>query len=257
MTDNGAKFSVVVTGGEGTATSQDAVLTVTPDADLPKIVAVQGSSNLTEVTVTFSEPVDATTGAAAANYQISSAAGPLTITGVTLSPSGTQATLATATQTLATKYTLLVNNVKDTAATPNIIPSNSKAIFLPTGRVVEANGFIVFEAENFDRNLDDLWVKDTTRGTPSGGVSMVNSNGAGGSETATQLEYDVEFKQVATYKVWYLASGDNSNDDSIWFHIDGERPVERATGNQASMSGFNGALNFVWRSDAQDGPVHR
>jgi hypothetical protein len=254
MADNGAKFSVVVTGGEGTATSQDAVLTVEPDVELPKIVSVKGSPNLTEVTVTFSEPVDATTGAAAANYQISSSAGPLNITGVTVSANGTQATLTTATQTLGTKYTLLVNNVKDTAATPNTIAANSKVVFFPTGRVVETNGFIVFEAENFDRNLDDLWVKDTARGTPSGGVSMVNPNGAGGSESATQLEYDVEFKQTATYKVWYLASGDNGNDDSIWFHIDGDRPVERATGNQASMTGFSGALNFVWRSDAQDAP---
>ena len=144
---------------------------------------------------------------------------------------------------------------RNTAATPNTIAAGSKAVFFPMGRLAEdANGFIVFEAENFDRNLDDLWVLDTTRGTPSGGVSVVNPNGAGGSEGATKLEYDVEFKHAATYYVWYRASGDNGNDDSAWFHLDGARPEERAGGNQASMTGFQPQTDFVWRSDAQDPP---
>ena len=83
---------------------------------------------------------------------------------------------------------------------------------------------------------------------------MVNPNGAGGSESATQLEYDVDFAQVATYKVWYRASADNGNDDSAWFWLDGARPAERATGNMASMTGFQPQSDFVWRSDAQDPP---
>lgn len=254
MADNNTRYSVVVTGGQGTVTSQEATLTVAPDKAPPTILGAKSSPNRTEVVLTFSEPVDPASAGTAANYRISSAAGTLNVTGATVSPSGTTVALATAQQTLGTKYTILVSNVKDTAAAPNTIAADTKVVFFPSGKLVEQNGFIVFEAENYDRNLDGLWVRDTTRGNPSGGASMVLPNGAGGSESASKLEYDIEFKQAATYQVWYRASGDNGNDDSGWFHLNGERPVERATGNQASMTGFSGALDFVWRSDAQDAP---
>ena len=130
--------------------------------------------------------------------------------------------------------------------------NNNSKVFFPVGKIVEQNGFIVFEAESYDRNLDGLWIKDTTRGNPSGGASMVNPNGAGGSESATKLEYDVEFKQAATYKIWYSASGDNGSDDSAWFHIDGERPAERVDGNSAAMVGFINP-DFVWRAESFGG----
>jgi hypothetical protein len=253
MADSAVRFSVVVTGAQGTATSSDAVLTVIPDTIVPTLLGAKGRANLTEVVLTFSEALAQASATAIGNYTITNATGALGITAASLSPDGTLVTLTTALQTLGTKYTVRVKDLQDTAATPNAIPANSKAVFFPTGKLMEQNGFIVFEAENFDRNLDGLWVANATRGTPSGGVSMVNPNGAGGSETATQLEYDLEFAQVATYRVWYRASADNGNDDSSWFWLDGARPVERAAGNDASMSGFSGQLDFVWRSDAQSG----
>jgi hypothetical protein len=264
--DNNAKYSVFVTGGQGTATSQDAVVTVAPDTALPTIQNAKGSPNLTEVVLTFSEPVDQTTATTLANYQLSSSSGPLNITGATLSPSGTQVTLTTVQQTLGTKYTLLVSNVKDTAATPNTIAPNSKAVFFPAGKIVEQNGIIVIEAENYDRNLDGLWERNTARGTPSGGASMVVPNGAGGGESSTKIEYDVEFAQAATYYVWLRASADNGSDDSVWIHIDAdgdgttERPPERdpnvsgAPNLSDSLTGFQPQADFVWSTDSQDGP---
>ncbi len=255
VADDKAVFSVEVTGAQGTATSTDAVLTVIPDTLPPSLLSAKGRASLTEVVLIFSEGMDPTSAGTIANYQVTSSAGSLAVTSATLSPDGTAVTLGTASQVLGTKYTVRASNLKDLAATPNTIAAESKAVFFPMGKLVEdANGFIVFEAENFDRNLDGLWVPDTTRGTPSGGVSMVNPNGAGGNENATKLEYDIEFKQAATYVVWYRASGDNGNDDSSWFHLDGARPEERATGNQASMTGFQPQTDFVWRSDAQDPP---
>jgi hypothetical protein len=265
MADNGVNYSVVVTGGQGTATSQNATLTVTPDTTLPRILSAKASPSRTEVVLTFSEPIDPASATAVANYQISSAAGPLAVSSAAVSPSGTQVTLTTAQQTMGTKYTVLVSGIRDTAATQNTIVPNTKVVFLPTGGVVESNGMIVIEAENWDRNLDDLWVRDTTRGTPSGGASVVNPNGAGGSENATKLEYDVQFAGSGTYYVWMRASGDNGNDDSVWFHIDAdgdgttERPPERdpAAGvdaNSASMTGFQPQANFVWTRDSQGGP---
>lgn len=255
MSDSGAVFSVVVGGAQGTATSGSAGLTVTPDTTPPRVVSAKGRASLTEVVVVFSEAMDPATAGTTGNYQIARAGGSLAVTGATLSPDGTAVTLTTAAQTLGTKYTLTVSNLKDTAATPNSVPAGSKVVFFPMGKLVEnSQGFIVFEAENFDRNLDGLWVPDTTRGVPSGGISMVNPNGAGGSEGATKLEYDIEFKQAATYVVWFRASGANGNDDSAWFHLDGARPEERAAGNGASMTGFQPQTDFVWRSDSQDGP---
>lgn len=255
ISDSGAVFSVLVTGDQGVATSANAVLTVAPDTVAPTLLSAKGRASLTEVVLIFSEALDPASASLPANFQIASAGGSLGVTGAAPSPDGTTVTLTTATQSLGTKYTVTVNNVKDTAATPNLVAANSKAVFFPMGKLAEsADGFVVFEAENFDRNLDGLWFPDTTRGTPSGGASMVNPNGAGGSEGATKLEYDIEFKQAGTFVVWFRASGDNGNDDSSWFHLNGERPAERATGNQASMTGFQPQTDFVWRSDAQDPP---
>jgi hypothetical protein len=254
FSDNNAAFSVVVTGPEGFVTSADATLTVTPDTVPPTLLSAKGLPTLTEVTLVFSEPMDPTTAGNPANYQINTTAGTVAVSGAAVSPDGAAVTLTTASQTLGTRHTVTVNGVVDTAATPNPIAADSTAVFFPTGQLREDNGFIVFEAENYDRNLDGLWVPDSTRGTPSGGLSMVNPNGAGGNENATKLEYDIEFDQAGSYVVWYRASGDNGEDDSGWFHIDGARPIERTDANQASMTGFQPQADFVWRSDSQDGP---
>ena len=253
VADNNAAYSVVVSGGQGNATSQDAVLTVTPDTTPPTVLNSKASPSLTEVVLTFSEGLDEPTATVTANYQVSSASGSLNVTGASSSGGGTQVTLTTAQQTLGTKYTILISNLQDTAATPNTIAADSKAVFFPTGKLLERDGFIVFEAENYDRNLDDLWIRDTERGNPSGGASMVVPNGTGGGENNSKLEYDVEFKQAATYQVWYRASGDSGSDDSAWFHLDGARPLERESANDAAMTGFSGALDFVWRSDSFGG----
>lgn len=252
MSDNGAAYTVVVTGAEGEATSEEAILTVTPDTEAPRLVSAGGGAGLSEVVLSFSEALDEASASTAANYEISSADGPLEVTGASVT--GSQVILTTAPQTLGTKYTVVVNNVQDTAATPNAVAADSSAVFFPTGELREVDGMIVFEVENYDRNLDGLWVRNTTRGTPSGGASMVVPNGAGGDEFATRLEYDVEFATAGTYYVWYRASSDSGDDDSAWFHLDGDRPFERATGNAASMTGFNGDADFVWYSDSQDGP---
>lgn len=252
ITDDGARFSVEVTGADGSATSDEAVLSVVPDTVSPALLEAKGMASLTEVVLTFSEPMDAVSAGSAANYSING--GDLNVTDAAVSPSGSVVTLTTAEQDLGTKYTILMNGLLDSAASPNALPADSKGVFFPTGKLQEIDGFIVFEVENFDVNTDDLWVRDTDRGNPSGGASMVVVNGSGGSEAATRLEYNVTFEQTEIYRVWYRASGDNGNDDSGWLYIDDERPFGREDGNSASMTGFSGATDFVWRSDSQAGP---
>ena len=254
LTDNAAKFSVRIANLFSSVTSSEATLTVNADTTPPVILGAKGNPNLTEVVLTFSELLSPATATNAANYQISSASGSLSVTAAALSTDLLRVTLTTAQQTLGTKYTITVNNVTDLAATPNAIAPNSKIAFLPVGKIVEQNGFIVFEVENFDRNLDGRWSRDTTRGNPSGGASMVVPNGtANVTENGTRLEYDIEFKQAATYVIWYRASGNDGADDSAWFHIDGARPPERANGTEAAMTGFGSQLDFVWRADSFNG----
>ncbi|MCP4198824.1 MAG: hypothetical protein GY762_16895, partial [Proteobacteria bacterium] len=114
------------------------------------------------------------------------------------------------------------------------------------------DGFVIWEAEDFDRNPDELWIEDIDREGASGEISMVNPNGAGGNEADTQLQYDIIFTKTGTHIIWYRAVGDSGTDDSMWLHVGGERPPNRTTGNQASMTGFNGAI-FAWNSRPQDG----
>ena len=153
------------------------------------------------------------------------------------------------------KYTVTLNNIADTATTSNIL-NGGEVKFYSLGYLLPQtdDGLIVFEAESYDVNTDDLWVENFSRGTPSGGVSMVLPNGAGGNEGSSQLLYDVEFIYTDVHIVWYRASGDSGNDDSSWFWLDGARPANRVDGNQASMSGFSGKSDFVWVSDPQEGP---
>ncbi|MBI4663919.1 MAG: Ig-like domain-containing protein [Verrucomicrobia bacterium] len=251
--DNGAKISARVSAAGKSATSKEATLTVTVDTTPPVLLSAKANPNQTEVTLAFSERLNQASATAASNYKIATATGSLSVSAAVLSADGTKVALTTPKQAVGTKYTVTVNNITDNAVKPNPLAANSKAAFFAVGKVVESNGFIVFEAENYDRNLDGIWVVDTTRGNPSGGASVVAPNGAGGNEQATKLEYDVEFKQAATYIIWYRASGDSGSDDSAWFHIDGERPIERVDGTSAAMTGFSTQLDFVWRSDSFNG----
>jgi hypothetical protein len=205
--------------------------------------------------ILFSEPVTVATAQNMTNYSITGPAGQLAITAATVTPNGRTVTLDTGAQTVGAKYTVTVNGVADTAATPNII-RNAQVKFYSLGQLLPQgnDGLLVVEAESFDRNLDNLWTEDRVRGTPSGGASMVNRNGAGGSETATKLEYDLTFTKTGTHIIWYRASGNDGADDSIWLHLDGARPPTRTnTANQASMSGFGNQQDFVWRSAPQEG----
>jgi len=255
-TDDGAKFQVKLYTLAGVILSEEVTLIVTPDVTKPEIVGVAAAANLTEVTLSFSERLDQTSAENTANYVING--GALGVTAAALSTDLTQVILTTPTQTLGTKYTIIVNNVQDTAAVPNPIAADTKVVFVPVGAIREVDGFVVFEVEHYNRILGDLWFRGTTVPNASGGAYMATPNDVSDSEANDQLLYDVPFAQTATYQVWYHASVGDSADgggaDSGWFHLDGARPAERATGNQASMTGFNGQTSFAWRSDSQDGP---
>ncbi|HKS36607.1 MAG TPA: Ig-like domain-containing protein, partial [Verrucomicrobiae bacterium] len=128
--DNGAQFTVTVTGAAGSpVTSNPATLTVNTDTTPPTIVSAAGGSTSTSplggVSVVFSERMDATSVGTAGNYGIS---GGVTISSVIVLDD-TRVVLRTSAQVPNTTYTLTVSNVKDRAATPNTIAANSTIQF--------------------------------------------------------------------------------------------------------------------------------
>lgn len=257
MADNGARVTalVVVPGMTGVE-SAPATLTVTPDTTPPVLLGAKGVPNQEAVELTFSERLDEASATTTANYEITGGGRTVAVSGASLSSDGTKVTLTTDPLSPGVEYTVTVNNVRDPSATPNVIAPDSRATFYRAGHLLQNElGFVVWEAEHFDRNLDGLWEENTTSGTPSGGVSMFIPNGVGGSEFNTQLEFDINFTRTGPHILWYRARADSGTDDSAWLHLDGDRPPERAAGNLASMSGINVGPDgdFVWQSNPQDG----
>jgi hypothetical protein len=138
MSDNNAVFRVRVTNPLGSATSEGATLTLTPDTTPPTLVSAVTSASLNRVVLTFSEPVSTASAQNVANYSIS---GGVTVTSATRT-TPTTVTLATSAQTLGTSYTLTLNNIQDTAATPNVLAPNTTASI----GLVLAQGFLTFKA---------------------------------------------------------------------------------------------------------------
>ena len=235
------------------AVSQEAIISVIPETNPPQVIRAQGNAIEERVFVMFSEPLSVASAEMVENYKITSAEGSAEVVSALL-VGPRIVLLETSEMVVGAKYTISLNNIADTAATPNIFSGQVKFYGLGYLLPQTEDGLIVFEAESYDINTDDRWVENFSRGTPSGGVSMVLPNGAGGNEASSQLLYDVEFIYAGTHIVWYRASGDSGTDDSSWFWLDGERPGNRVDGNQASMSGFSGKSDFVWNSKPQDGP---
>ncbi len=128
LTDAG-QYRVRVINPLGNVDSQTAMLTVITDESPPTITSVAArmtQSQVCYVVVTYSEPVDASSAGAPANYQIT---GGLTISGVTIEDDHT-VVLATSVHTPGAEYTVTVNNVRDLAAGGgNVIAANSQATF--------------------------------------------------------------------------------------------------------------------------------
>ncbi|HOW64711.1 MAG TPA: PA14 domain-containing protein [Candidatus Paceibacterota bacterium] len=138
LSENGKKFSCKVTGGQNSATSDTATLTVTADLDMPTIVYAKGSPNFVTVTVSFSKPMDKTSAETIGNYSIAPS---LAISAATLEDL-TNVVLTTAKQAVGAEYTVTVNNVKDDTAAGHVIAANSKWTFKS---YVMAQGVIVRE----------------------------------------------------------------------------------------------------------------
>lgn len=122
--DDQAQIIFVVNGPQNSATSSVVTLTVTADLVPPALTKAYMGWNLTNVWLTFSEPMRAAEANTAANYNIS---GGLTVESATLQPNGTNVILVTSMQTPGTVYTLTITNLWDVG-----LPSNNPLTPDPT-----------------------------------------------------------------------------------------------------------------------------
>jgi regulation of enolase protein 1 (concanavalin A-like superfamily) len=122
---NGQSFVCVVSNVAGSVTSTPAILTVLADTNPPTIL--NGVNlGLTNVQVSYSKVVEAASATNAANYVFTNG---LTVTGAALNADNQTVVLTTAPLTYGSNYCIVINHVRDRAATPNTIATNTTVTF--------------------------------------------------------------------------------------------------------------------------------
>jgi hypothetical protein len=124
--DNGSVFRVLVAVPGKAQFSSNAVLTVTPDIVPPTVVRAfnLGPTNLQ---IVYSKPVEPASSTAITNYVFTNG---LPVTGASLDATFTNVTLTTAPMVFGSNYAIVINRVRDQAAAPNTIATNTLASFL-------------------------------------------------------------------------------------------------------------------------------
>jgi hypothetical protein len=134
--DNGTVITMVASN-LFSRVERSTTVTVLADNTAPTILSAVGSQFQDLVVVTFSEPVDALTVGAPANYQVNNG---LQVYSATLDiDTRRRVTLRTSPQTPGTTYTMTMNNVRDPAG--NSIAPNTLVAF--SAWVVSGKGFYV------------------------------------------------------------------------------------------------------------------
>ncbi|MBL9126744.1 MAG: hypothetical protein JNL97_03810, partial [Verrucomicrobiales bacterium] len=105
LSDQGARFGVVVSNAIGSVTSTEATLSVSPDVTRPTVASILNIGTRT-VRVTFSEPVAASSAANPGNYAISSG---IAVTAARIGAASHVVELETSALAFGTSYTLSVS----------------------------------------------------------------------------------------------------------------------------------------------------
>ena len=153
--DDGALFRLSITTPGGTITSTPAELTVVADTIAPTIVRSVGKWTMTNVTVSFSEPVTALSANDSFAYTADNG---LFIDSATLDATGTNVLLATSVQVPGTVYTITVNGIQDRASVANEIAPDSTTSFTAW---IPSQGF---------------WISEIFTGITGNAVSMLLTN---------------------------------------------------------------------------------
>ena len=127
LADKGAQFRCFISNPQGNTNSNTATLAVSADTTPPTITSIVNLGDNTIVSVLFSEPVEASSATAAANFSIDNGIG--TPRSTKFGADAQTVVLNTAPLSYGTTYTLTVNNVRDGASIPNTIAPNSQKTF--------------------------------------------------------------------------------------------------------------------------------
>jgi hypothetical protein len=111
-------------GVEGPAAQK--LITTPADTSAPRVVTAQSSTNPTQLSVVFSEPVDPASASEVANYSIDRG---ISVEKVSFDTERGIATLATSPQEENATYTLTVKRILDRASSPNRINPNNKTLY--------------------------------------------------------------------------------------------------------------------------------
>ncbi|MGA2853748.1 MAG: lamin tail domain-containing protein, partial [Verrucomicrobiota bacterium] len=125
LTLNGQSFVCVVSNLAGSVTSTPSILTVRADTNPPAILNVV-NLGLTNVQVSYSKTVEAASATNTANYVFTNG---LAVTRAALNADNQTVVLTTAQLTYGSNYCVVVNRVRDRAATPNTIATNTTVTF--------------------------------------------------------------------------------------------------------------------------------
>ena len=125
MSWSGQSFVCVVSNPAGSVTSAPSILTVRADTNPPVILNIV-NVGLTNVQVSYSKTVEAASATNTANYVFTNG---LAVTGAALNADNQTVVLTTALMTYGSNYWVVVNHVRDRAATPNTIATNTTVSF--------------------------------------------------------------------------------------------------------------------------------
>lgn len=167
--DNGAVFTCTVTVPGASATSADAILTVSQDTTPPRISRAKATSVSTLV-VTFDEPIEKASAEVTGNYAIS---GGVTVTRATAT--GSSVLLNTSALTVGSSYTLTVGGVKDRFG--NAVPAGTTFTFVANvityADVILADGPVAFY--RFEETTGQVTKNFGTAGTAADGLWMLGN----------------------------------------------------------------------------------
>lgn len=124
--DDGASFRCVVSVPGAMTTSTEALLTVIPDVEPPRLIAAEGNIGLNQVALTFSEPVDPTDAADSSHFTLN---GGVSVLACRPSADGSNVVLTTTAQTEGVEYTVTVTGIRDQSAAANSIAPGSQIKF--------------------------------------------------------------------------------------------------------------------------------
>jgi archaellum component FlaF (FlaF/FlaG flagellin family) len=145
--DNGATFQVIVSNSLSTIPSSTATLTVTPDSAPPVPVRAVAAANQTNITITFNEPVDASSVLPDSFYI--DPPGSVTANTATLT-NGTNVIITVTSNPLmpGQNYSVVVNGIRDASSGLNPMPV---PVSIPIRRTVQMVGF----------DTDNVWKYST------------------------------------------------------------------------------------------------